>query len=177
MPTEFQKLMALTLANVNSVFVYIDDVLIVTKGTKQDHLKKVREVMQILDEANLQLKAEKCVIAQESIEWLGYKLTRTGITPINTKAQGISDRLRPTNLKQLRSFLGAVNQFNKFIPNLASISFPFRTILKKDAEWIWNDEQEKAFEKINDEIRRVVELSHFKETKKYELSVTQVDKV
>ena len=96
MPTEFQK--DITLANVNSVFVYIDDILIVTKGTKQDHLNKVREVMIILDEANLQLKAEKCIIAQESIEWLGFKLTQTSISPINAKAQGKSDRLRPTNL-------------------------------------------------------------------------------
>ena len=82
--------------------------------------------MKVLDDANLQSKAGKCIIAQESIEWLGYKLTRTGISPVNTKSQGISERLRPTNLKQLRSFLGAVNQFNKFIPNLALISHPFR---------------------------------------------------
>ena len=109
MPTQFQKLMDLTLANEISVFVYTDDVLIVTKGTKQQHLNKVREVMKNLDEANLQLKAEKCVNAQESIEWLGYILTRTGKSPIKAKAQGISDRLRPTNLKQLRSILGAVN--------------------------------------------------------------------
>ena len=65
MPTEFQKLMDLTLANINCVFVYIDDILIVTKGTKQEHLENMREVMKILDDANLQLKAEKCVIAQE----------------------------------------------------------------------------------------------------------------
>ena len=145
MPTEFQKLLDLTLANVNSVFVYIDNVLIVTKGTKQEHLNEVREVMKIPDEANIQLKAEKCVITEESIEWPGYKLTRTGISPINTKAQGISDRLRPTNLKLLRSFLGAVNQFNKFIPNLAGNSFPFRTILKNDAERIWNEDQKMRF--------------------------------
>ena len=69
MPTEFQKLMdKITLANVNSVFVYIDDILIVTIGFKQGHLNKVREVMKILEEANLQLKAEKCIITQESIE-------------------------------------------------------------------------------------------------------------
>ena len=116
MPTEFQKIMDLTLVNVNSVFVYIDDILIVTKGTKQQHVNKVTEVMRILDDANLQLKAGKCIIAQDSIEWLGFKLTRTGISPINTKSQGISEKLPPTNLKQLRSFLGAVNQFNKFIP-------------------------------------------------------------
>ena len=88
MPTEFQKLMDLTLANINSVFVYMNDISIVTKGTKLEHVNKVKEVLRILDEANLdeaklQLKAEKCVIGQASIECLGYKLTRTGISLIN----------------------------------------------------------------------------------------------
>ena len=85
MPTEFQKVMDLLLANINRVFVYIDDILIVTKGTKHDHINKVREVLKILDEANLQLKAEKCVIARTSIEWLGYKLSRTGISSLIPK--------------------------------------------------------------------------------------------
>ena len=79
MPTEFKKLMDLTLVIINSVFVDIDDILIVTKRTKTEHLNKVREVIKALDEANLQLKAEKCVLAQDSIERLGYKLTKTGI--------------------------------------------------------------------------------------------------
>ena len=82
--------MDLTLANINSVFEYIDDILIVTKGTKQEHVNKVKEVMRVHDDANLQLKAGKCIIAQECKEWLGYKLSRTGISPINTKSQGIS---------------------------------------------------------------------------------------
>ena len=82
--------------------------------------------------------------------------------PNKSKAQGLSHRLRRTNLKQLRSFFGAVNQFNKFIPNLASISFPFRTILKKDADMILNEDHENAFVKMNDERKRVAELSHFK---------------
>ena len=64
-------------------------------------------------------------------------------------------------MKQKRSFLGAVNQFKKFIPNLASVSFPYRTILKKDAEWIWNEDHKSALVKRNDEIKRVKELSHF----------------
>ena len=81
---------------------------------------------------------------------------------MNAKSQGITERLRPTILKQVRSFLGAVNKFNKFIPNLAASSFPFRKIFKKDADWIWEDEHEKAFNKINNEVKRVVELSHFK---------------
>ena len=48
--------------------MYTDDILIVTKGTKQEHINKVKEVLKVLDEANLQLKVEKCTIAQESIE-------------------------------------------------------------------------------------------------------------
>ena len=87
MPTEFQKLMDLTLANVSSVFMYIDDILFERKGTKQEHLEKVREIVKNLDEANLQLKAEKCVIAKECIEWLWYRLSSTGISPINAKSQ------------------------------------------------------------------------------------------
>ena len=144
------------------MFAYIDDILIVTKGTKQQHVNKVREVMRILDDANLQLKAGKCINAQDSIEWLDFKFSRTGISPINTKSQGSSERLRLTNLKQLRSFLGAVNQFKNFIPSLASIRFPFRSILKKDAEWEWNKNHQKEFVQINKEIKNVVELSHFK---------------
>ena len=85
MPNQFQKLMELTFVNINSVFVYIDDILIETKGTKNELLNKVREVKKVLDEANLQLKAEKCELAQDSIEWLGNKLTRTGIYPVNAK--------------------------------------------------------------------------------------------
>ena len=68
-------------------------------------------------------------------------------------------------MKELRSFFGAVNQFNKFIPDLAAICFPFRTILKKDAIWKWTEEHEKAFKRVNDEVKNVAELTHFKRNK------------
>ena len=93
-----------------------------------------------LDHAELQLKAGKCVFAKNKIKWLGFKLPEKGISLIYTKVQGITEKLRPTNLKELRSFLGAVNQFNKFIPDLATICSPFRSILEKDATWNWNNE-------------------------------------
>ena len=70
--------------------------------------------------------------------------------------------MRQLNLKQLRSFFGALNQISKDVPNLAAFSYPFRTILNKDAEWIWGDEHEKTFNKINKEIQQVSELSHIK---------------
>ena len=75
--------------------------------------------MKVLDEANVQLKAGKCIIAQMRIEWLGSQLSRTGI-----------------------SFLVAVNQFTNFIPNLTAISYPIRDILEKNADWKQNTEHE-----------------------------------
>ena len=57
--------------------------------------------------------------------------------------------------------LEAVNQFNKFIPNLASTCYPFRTLLKKDTHWEWNKEHESAFDQIINEIKAVTILYHF----------------
>ena len=91
--------MELKLAKMKSFFVYKDDILVVTKGTKHEHLNKMREVLKILHEAYSQLKVVKRMIAQESIVWLGYNLTRTGISSIKAKTQGLGDRLRPAILK------------------------------------------------------------------------------
>ena len=85
MPTEFQKVMDMLLAKFREVFVFIDDILIVTKGTKSEHLDKVREILKTLDDAELKLKAGKCIRAENEIEWLGFKLTNQGILPVNSK--------------------------------------------------------------------------------------------
>ena len=161
MPTEFQRIMDITLAGITNTFTFKDDILIVTHGTEDEYIEKVKEVLKRLDEANVSLKLDKSTFAAEDIEWVEYKLSKQGVTPINSKVQGISERLKPTSLKQLRSFLGAVNQFNKFIPNLTQLCFPFRNLLKKDNEWNWNEEQEKAFKQVNEEIKKATMLNHF----------------
>ena len=145
MPTEFQRIMDSVLAKLKNVFSFIDDILIVTRGNHENHLEKVQEVIRTLDKVGFRLKAEKCQVAKHEIDWLGYKFSEKGIKPINSKIQGISDKLRPTSLKQLRSFMGAINQLNRFIPNLAQLCAPLRPLLKKDQTWKWNQEHETTF--------------------------------
>ena len=128
MPTEFKKRMDMLLAKIGDVFVFIENILIVTKATKSEHLDKVQENFKTFDDAELHLKAGKCKIAVNENEWLGFQMAKKGKTPVNIKVQGITEKLRPSNLKELRSLLGAINQFNKFIPDLASICFPIRYI-------------------------------------------------
>ena len=88
-------------------------------------MRKVEEVM----------KLEKCRIAQTKTEWLGYKLSDSGVKSIDEKIQAISDRLRRKTVKGLRSLMGALNQMNRFITNLAKIWAPLRPLLSKNNEW------------------------------------------
>ena len=62
-------------------FVFIDDKLIVTKGIKNEHLYIVQEILRVVDEAELLLKTGKCKFANQGIEWLGFDLTISGISP------------------------------------------------------------------------------------------------
>ena len=161
MPTDFQRIMDLTVAGITNKFAFIDDILIVTHGTENEHIEQVKEVMKRLDGANINLRLDKCTFPAKSFEWVGYKLSQQGVAPINSKVQGISERLRPTNLKHLQSFLGAVNQFNKFFPDLAKLCLPFRNLLKKD-DWNCGEEQERAFTTVNEAIKEATTLNHFK---------------
>ena len=131
MPTEFQKAMDKELANLQNTYVFLDDILIVTKGTKEKHFEAVKQVLKRMDNTNVRLKWEKCKFAEEEIEWLGYKLSQTGIKQINSKVQARTEKLTPKSLKELRSYLGAVNQLNRFIPSLAQLCHELRPLLKK----------------------------------------------
>ena len=137
MPTKFQKAMDKELSNIPNTYVLFDDILIEPKGNEETQYKAIRKVLIKLNGAIIRLKWEKCKFAQKEKEWLEYKLTQTGIQPINTKIQAITDKLKPKNSKELRSYLGAVNHLHRFIPNSAKLCFLLRPLLKKDNPWKW----------------------------------------
>ena len=93
-----------------NTFTFKDDILVVTKGNKEQHLRIVEETIKTLDEAGIRLKPEKFNLAGNKTEWLGYIMSAEGIKPIEEKVQAITDRLRPKNLRDLRSFMSAINQ-------------------------------------------------------------------
>ena len=93
MPTEFQRIIDLTLAGITNTFAFIDDILTVTHGTEEDYITKVKEVLKRLDDANINLRLDKCSFAAKNIECVGYNLSQQGVAPINSKVQGISERL------------------------------------------------------------------------------------
>ena len=109
----------------------------------------------MLCDVGARLSGPRCIIGVKQVEWVGYELDQTGIKPIQSKIQKIIDKIQPQTLKQLRSYLGAVNQFNRFIPDLAKLCYTFRNLLKKETEWEWLKEHEKAFMQVNKAVKEV----------------------
>ena len=95
------------------------------------------------------------------MEWLGFKISKTGIVPLFDKSKAVEDLPIPKNLKELRSFFGSINQYIKFVPNLASLGRPLRPLLNKKSIFQWNDDHTKAFEKIKQEIVNLTKNTHF----------------
>jgi len=70
---------------------------------------------------------------------MGHKLSASGISPDQEKINTILNLQTPTNVKELRSFLGMITYCSRFIPNFATIIDPLRSLLKKDSDWVWTE--------------------------------------
>ena len=90
---------------------YIDDLLILTKGSWTDHLDKLDAVLTRLSEAGLKVNARKCFFGTAKVEYLGYMITRNGIKPIAKKVDAIQQIAIPKTRKELRKFIGMVNYY------------------------------------------------------------------
>jgi hypothetical protein len=107
----FQAEMMDLMTALEYVRAYIDDLLVITRGTLEDHLEKLREVLRRLREAGLKVNAAKSFFCTHEIEYLGYILTRGGIKPQQKKVQAILALNPPNNVKELRHFLGMVQYY------------------------------------------------------------------
>ena len=124
--------------------VYIDDILI-TGTTEDEHLKNLEEVLQRLENAGLRLKRAKCAFMLPAVEYLVHKITAAGLQPTEDKVQAIKKAPTPQDVSQLRLFLGAVNYYCKFLPNLSDMLSPLYRLLQQGTKWSWGAEQDKAF--------------------------------
>ena len=161
MPAEFEKAMDYTLIGLQNTYCFLDDIIIVSTGTEADHLACVYKCLKKLDDNNLRINLQKCRFAKSEIEWLVYKFTQNGISPLESKTAAILTIPPPTTLKRLRSFLASVHYIGKFIPHLAKLCHPLRPLLKKSVKFIWTDEHTKHFNLIKEKIANSTENSHY----------------
>src|SRR5258705_4029711 len=129
------------------VVVYMDDILIFS-STMEDHRCVVKEVLQIIHENRLYLKLEKCEFERPEIDYLGLKIAFDKIMMDPVKVQGVADWPTLVNTMEVRSFLGFMNFYQRFIRDFSNIAKPMNTLLQKDVKWLWGDEQKRAFEQL-----------------------------
>ena len=116
MPETFQKTKDYTLHDKKTKLAYLDDILIITRGTLEEHGKELDKILHRLNEENLAISLIKCEFAEEEITWRGFIVTPNGVNPVKLKCDAIIDLENSKSLKQLRSFMRCNHHLIKFTP-------------------------------------------------------------
>ena len=129
-PATFQRLMHDCLGdlNMNWCIVYLDDIIIFN-DTKEEHLKRLEAVFQKLSAAGLKLKPSKCFFFREEIEYLGHDVSGKGIATNPKKVEAVAKWSTPKTVYDVRSFLGFVGYYRRFIKDFSKIAKPIREVI------------------------------------------------
>ena len=148
-PAIFQRCMNEMLRPVLGQFamVYLDDICIFSK-TEKEHHDHVAKVLKLLEDAGLTAKASKCTFNCRQLEILGYLVDKDGVRPQPKKVEAIKNMAPPTNIKELKRFLGMVGYHCLMIPNFARYSTPLTDLTRKHAGWRWTSEHQAAFDEL-----------------------------
>ena len=132
-PAIFQRTMRTVLQGIPNTCVYLDDILITGESDEQ-HLETLDKVLSRLEHAGACLKKEKCHFMLPSVEYLGHRISKDGLQPMDRKIRALRDAPVPRNVSQLKSFLGMLNYYNKFLPKQSHNLAPLHKLLQKNTE-------------------------------------------
>ena len=156
----FQRAMDTILQGLLGVVYYQDDVL-VTGSNTEEHIENLEHVFDRMKTFGLRLRLAKCKFLQETVEYLGHVISSQGIHTSPKKVEVIKMASTPRNITELRSFLGIVNYYGKFIAGLANICAPLNELLRKATIWRWTKECEDSFNKLKQELSSAGVLCHY----------------
>ena len=150
-PAQFQKVMDTLLQDIQGVICYIDDIMI-TGATDAEHLANLEEVLRRLQKHGVRVNQAKCKFMADSVEYLGHKIDSEGLHATDGKLQAILQAPAPRNVQELRSFLGLLNYYSKFISNLTTILHPLNQLLQQNRKWRWSPTCKQAFETAKEQL-------------------------
>jgi len=142
------------------VRAYIDDLLVTSSTTFEEHLEHLEKVLSRLSEAGLKVNVNKSHFAKPEIEYLGYWITRDGIQPLSKKVQALQNVAPPKTKKQLRRFIGMINYYRDMWIRRLEILAPLTRLLSANAKFKWTDVKQAAFDKIKQIVGREMLLSY-----------------
>lgn len=161
-PALFQRLVDQLIAGLDNVVGYFDDLCIA--GRDEEHLfQTIETVLNRLRDNGFHIRREKCKFFAEEIKFLGNIINKDGLKADPDKIAAIVDLPPPTDIKSLRSFLGAINFYGKFIKNMSHLSAPLNHLLKNGVKWNWSKQCQQSFEKFKEILLSDLVLTHYQQ--------------
>ena len=150
-PSFFVQMMDITLADLlfNICLCYIDDIIIFS-NTFNEHIDRLNIVFERLIKTGLKLRLDKCRFFEDEILFLGHVVSEKGIRPSEDKIEAVKSYPVPGCVTDLRSYLGLVGYYRRFIQDFAKIAHPLHQLLKKDVVFIWTEDCQKAYELLKE---------------------------
>lgn len=132
-----------------SVFVYLDDVVIITQ-TFEEHLTILEEVLRRLRVANLSVNWDKCQFCRAEMKYLGYVVDRRGLRVDPDKVKAMLELPAPKSVSEVRRVVGTFSWYRRFVPGFSSLAAPITALLKKSRKFEWSSECEASFIKLKE---------------------------
>ena len=159
-PAIFQKTIEQIMQGVPGTQVILDD-MIITGNSDKEHLQNLDMALQRLCESGLKANPEKCEFFKDRVTFCGHVIDKDGLHKSQDKVDAILNVPKIENVSQLRSFLGLVTYYSKFIPDMSTVLQPLHQLLEKDRKWKWTKECSKAVDKIMEIITSDMVLTHY----------------
>lgn len=166
-PASYQHFMNDVLFDYLDKFVsaYLDDILIYSE-TLEEHKQQVKQVLERLRKAGLQVDIEKCEFHVTETKYLGLIVGRNGIRMDPERIRAINEWEEPKTVKQVQAFLGLCNFYRRFIRSFGTTARPLTQLTRKDVPFRFREAEKHAFEELKKKITEAPVLAHFDRTKK-----------
>lgn len=166
----FQRFVDAVLRGLKFCHGYLDDLLVASKD-EEEHRTHLEQIFQRLRKYGLSINVAKSRFAEEEVEYLGYTVNKEGIRPTLDRVKAVIDFKKPSNISELRRYLGIINFYHRFIENAAAVLAPLNKYLvgarKRDKRPVeWTKQAEEAFEESKKRLAKTTLLAHPQENAK-----------
>lgn len=152
-PCTFQRALNSVMRNVSwkKCVIFMDDILIFGK-TLNEHNQNLQSVLKVLKANDLKAMPTKCSFLKSEVQFLGHIISAQGVKTDPKKIEAMEMMDEPTNVKQLRRFLGTVNYYKKFIKDFSKIAYPLYNLTSPKKVFEWKEEHKRAFNQLKEKM-------------------------
>lgn len=159
-PGAFHKLMTIIIGNIDGVQCYLDDIII-AGASQSEHDDRLTEVLKRINDAGFTINEEKSQISKKSLRFMGHVISAEGISPDPDKVAAIRQAPPLKNTQEVKSFLGLLSYYAKFIPSYSTLSDPLLRLTCKNVKWEWDIAALDAYTRLKSIVSEETTLSIF----------------